>query len=311
VCKPPRPLRGAPPTSSNAEARAHSRLSQLRDPGAARPSHRGNSTGGYLTSPANPRPRHEWRWQANQDQPGTSPTRGRPSASPTQTPPRRARGPCASCPEASGRAQPPHLCLTLSSLLRAGRCRLSRDPDRGAGDPRHGRHRRSRGQWRVFCSKPSIAKCAAFARRPRCGATPVGAIPRLSAPKPSAASPLPYFDKLDVDVLTFEAADNAGDELASFARAIGGGKKIAIGVNHRSLQVERPEEVAGLIRRALKMMPPERLIVSTDCGFGRQGMSRLHLFYKMIALTRGTNIVRRELGWTRPIVSPPIPRAPC
>jgi len=43
-------------------------------------------------------------------------------------------------------------------------------------------------------------------------------------------------------------------------------------------------------------MPPERLIVSTDCGFGRQGMSRLHAFYKMVALTRGTNIVRRELG---------------
>jgi len=108
---------------------------------------------------------------------------------------------------------------------------------------------------------------------------------------------LPYFDKLDVDVITFEAADNAGDELESFARAIGGGKKIAIGViNHRSLQVERPEEVANLIRRALKVMPPERLIVSTDCGFGRQGMSRLHAFYKMVALTRGTNIVRRELG---------------
>jgi 5-methyltetrahydropteroyltriglutamate--homocysteine methyltransferase len=38
------------------------------------------------------------------------------------------------------------------------------------------------------------------------------------------------------------------------------------------------------------------LIVSTDCGFGRQGMSRLHAFYKMVSLVRGTNIVRRELG---------------
>ena len=60
--------------------------------------------------------------------------------------------------------------------------------------------------------------------------------------------------------------------------------------------VERPEEVAALIRRALKVIPPERLIVSTDCGFGRQGMSRLHAFYKMVSLVRGTNIVRRELG---------------
>jgi 5-methyltetrahydropteroyltriglutamate--homocysteine methyltransferase len=56
--------------------------------------------------------------------------------------------------------------------------------------------------------------------------------------------------------------------------------------------------VANLIRRALKVIPPERLIISTDCGFGRQGMSRLHAFYKMVSLTRGTNIVRRELGLT-------------
>jgi len=108
---------------------------------------------------------------------------------------------------------------------------------------------------------------------------------------------LPYFDELDVDVVTFEAADNGGDEIESFAKGLGADKKIAIGVvSHRTLQVERPEAVASLIRRALQFMPPERLIVSTDCGFGRQGMSRLHAFYKMVALVRGTNIVRRELG---------------
>ena len=108
---------------------------------------------------------------------------------------------------------------------------------------------------------------------------------------------LPYFDRLDVDVVTFEAADNGGDEIEDFAAAISSDKKIAIGViSHRSLQVERPDEVAALIRRALKVIPAERLIVSTDCGFGRQGMSRLHAFYKMVALVRGTNIVRQELG---------------
>jgi 5-methyltetrahydropteroyltriglutamate--homocysteine methyltransferase len=108
---------------------------------------------------------------------------------------------------------------------------------------------------------------------------------------------LPFFDRLDVDVVTFEAADNGGDEIESFAAGIGRDKKIAIGVvSHRTLQVERPEEVAALIRRALKVIAPERLIVSTDCGFGRQGMSRLHAFYKTVSLVRGTNIVRRELG---------------
>jgi len=62
------------------------------------------------------------------------------------------------------------------------------------------------------------------------------------------------------------------------------------------LQVERPEEVADLVRRALKCIPPERLILTTDCGFGRQGMSRMHALYKMISIVRGANIVRRELG---------------
>ena len=43
-------------------------------------------------------------------------------------------------------------------------------------------------------------------------------------------------------------------------------------------------------------VPPERLVLSSDCGFGRQGMSRTHALYKMIAMVRGANMVRRELG---------------
>jgi methionine synthase II (cobalamin-independent) len=74
-------------------------------------------------------------------------------------------------------------------------------------------------------------------------------------------------------------------------------KKVALGViSHRTLQVERPEEVAALIRLALEHVEPERLILSSDCGFGRQSMSRMHAYYKMVALVRGANIVRRELG---------------
>jgi len=37
-------------------------------------------------------------------------------------------------------------------------------------------------------------------------------------------------------------------------------------------------------------------MVSTDCGMGREGMSRRHAFYKTVALALGTNIVRKELG---------------
>lgn len=108
---------------------------------------------------------------------------------------------------------------------------------------------------------------------------------------------LPYLDQLDVDVVTFETADNDGADFECIGRILSKDKKVTIGVvSHRDLAVERPEAVADLIRRALKHIEPQRLIVSTDCGFGRQGMSRLHSFYKMVAIVRGTNIVRRELG---------------
>jgi 5-methyltetrahydropteroyltriglutamate--homocysteine methyltransferase len=108
---------------------------------------------------------------------------------------------------------------------------------------------------------------------------------------------LPYFDQFEVDVLTFEGAANRGADFARIGAAISKDKKIALGViSHRTLQIERPEEVADLIRLALKHIEPERLILSSDCGFGRQAMSRMHAFYKMVALVRGTNIVRKELG---------------
>jgi 5-methyltetrahydropteroyltriglutamate--homocysteine methyltransferase len=74
-------------------------------------------------------------------------------------------------------------------------------------------------------------------------------------------------------------------------------KKIAIGaVSHRTLQADRPGDVAAEIRKALKYIPAEKLIVSSDCGFGRQGCNRDIAFYKASAIAQGCNIVRRELG---------------
>ena len=74
-------------------------------------------------------------------------------------------------------------------------------------------------------------------------------------------------------------------------------KKIGIGVvNHCNTVVEPAEHVAALIRKALEYIPKEQLVISTDCGFGREGLSRRIAFYKCVALVEGTNIVRRELG---------------
>jgi 5-methyltetrahydropteroyltriglutamate--homocysteine methyltransferase len=119
---------------------------------------------------------------------------------------------------------------------------------------------------------------------------------RLFATNQSYKDALPHLNKLDVDVLTFECATSNGMDLELIGKAITG-KKIAIGVvDHRNLQVERPEQVADLTRRALKHIPADRLILSSDCGFGREGMSRRIAFYKMVSIVRGANIVRQELG---------------
>jgi 5-methyltetrahydropteroyltriglutamate--homocysteine methyltransferase len=44
------------------------------------------------------------------------------------------------------------------------------------------------------------------------------------------------------------------------------------------------------------VIPAERLILSSDCGMGREGMSRRHAFYKMVSLVQGVNQVKQELG---------------
>jgi hypothetical protein len=74
-------------------------------------------------------------------------------------------------------------------------------------------------------------------------------------------------------------------------------KKFAIGVvSHRTLNAETPAEVASDIRNALKYVDIENLLVTSDCGFGRQGANRLVAFYKTAAAAQGANIVRREYG---------------
>src|SRR5262245_6621139 len=119
---------------------------------------------------------------------------------------------------------------------------------------------------------------------------------RMFAQVQSYKPALEAYNTVDADVITFESSSSGGIDLEAIGKTITG-KKISIGViDHHTLQVEQPEQVAAQIRAALKHIPAERLMVSTDCGMGREGMSRRHAFYKTVALTLGTNIVRKELG---------------
>ena len=119
---------------------------------------------------------------------------------------------------------------------------------------------------------------------------------RMFAKVQSYKPALEILNQVDADVLTFETASSGAVDLEAIGKQITE-KKIGIGViDHHTLQVESPDEVASLLRLSLKHIPAERLIATSDCGMGREGMSRRHASYKMVSLVRGTNIVRKELG---------------
>jgi 5-methyltetrahydropteroyltriglutamate--homocysteine methyltransferase len=125
---------------------------------------------------------------------------------------------------------------------------------------------------------------------------------RLFAKQPSYEPALDALNRVDADVITFETCSSGGMDLAAIGKKIRD-KKVCIGVvDHHTLQVETPEQVAGLVRKALEHIPAESLVLGSDCGMGREGMSRRHAFYKMVSIVLGTNLVRRERG---------LPEAPC
>ena len=58
--------------------------------------------------------------------------------------------------------------------------------------------------------------------------------------------------------------------------------------------VETPELVAARIRRALTVVPPERLLLAPDCGM--KYLPRERAFRKLEAMVAGTRLVSNELG---------------
>src|SRR5260370_3761088 len=108
---------------------------------------------------------------------------------------------------------------------------------------------------------------------------------------PSYERALPHLLQLNADVITFECASSDGKDLALFGK-YKTDKKIGIGVvSHCNTVVEPAEHVAGLIRKALEYIAPEQLVVTTDCGFGREGLSRRIAYYKCVALVASLSFI--------------------
>ena len=103
-------------------------------------------------------------------------------------------------------------------------------------------------------------------------------------------------NRLNGDVWTIESKDSGHQPLPHFAPYKGKlPKKVAVGfLNHRTVNVETPEEIAADVRHALSFLDAENLVLSSDCGFGRQGVPRPVAFYKAAALAQAANVVRRR-----------------
>ena len=137
--------------------------------------------------------------------------------------------------------------------------------------------------------------------RRRSGATPAGATRRSSGCSPS---PSPTAPALETDEPARRRRHHLRDPQLRHRRSRSDrradrrqDKKIAIGViDHHTLQVESPEEVAELGRAALQHIPPERLVLVTDCGMGREGMSRRHAFTRCRRIGPRHEHPAQELG---------------
>jgi 5-methyltetrahydropteroyltriglutamate--homocysteine methyltransferase len=73
-------------------------------------------------------------------------------------------------------------------------------------------------------------------------------------------------------------------------------KVIVLGVlDLGSPEVETPDVVAERIRKALDVVPPERLVVAPDCGM--KYLPRARAFHKLEAMVAGARMVREEVGF--------------
>ncbi len=109
--------------------------------------------------------------------------------------------------------------------------------------------------------------------------------------RPSGYSFLSELEAVKADVISVEAAQPNLD--LSILRSLPT-KKIMVGViDLGSPVVETPAIVADRLRRALDVLPPERIVVAPDCGM--KYLARDVAFAKLCAMVEGTSLVRSSL----------------
>jgi 5-methyltetrahydropteroyltriglutamate--homocysteine methyltransferase len=105
----------------------------------------------------------------------------------------------------------------------------------------------------------------------------------------------PFLDELDGCAATHISLEAAQPGLDPKVLRALPGKTIVLGVlDLGSSEPETPDVVAGRIRKAVDVVPPERLVVAPDCGM--KYLPRDLAYRKLEAMVAGARLVRSELG---------------
>ena len=104
----------------------------------------------------------------------------------------------------------------------------------------------------------------------------------------------PHILDVAADEIHLEFANREMAEVALTKQIVEAGKTVAAGlIDVKNYFIETPEIVAARIRRVLEHVPPERLVVTPDCGLSQT--ARWAARAKLKAMVDGAEIVRREV----------------
>ena len=117
---------------------------------------------------------------------------------------------------------------------------------------------------------------------------------RAHRPRPARRLPVPArAERLPRDA-PLARGGAAGSRPGGAARASPTRRSCSACSTWARAEAETPEVVAERIRRALAVVPPERLVVAPDCGM--KYLPRERAFGKLEAMVAGARLVREELG---------------
>ncbi len=112
-----------------------------------------------------------------------------------------------------------------------------------------------------------------------------------------AVDMMPLFHQSAADVIHLEFTHRDFAEIGAF-REFPHDKVLGIGViDSKDTQVESPATVAERIRRAIDVVPADRICVMTDCGLGY--FSRTMAYAKLAAMCEGRDTVVHEISGSR------------